>query len=629
MHQTHRKIQKTKTLCHHTLFAIAAAFVWSGLILALPAQAQEANAGSANANWISFRGNAQRTGARNDTLGALPNMVWQYTSTDDAQPLFASPLVAGAAGEQRLYFAAGDKIYCLEAETGATLWITPSLSSTIASPLLLQSGANGDVLYCITSAGNLISIDPVRGKTLKTLSLGATVQSVAPVPVQTSSGNRLIIGTVAGKLIAVDPLKMEIDPSWNISLGRFGAAVTSTPALTADGKYLYVPAQDENVYVVDVAQGKVYYPIHMRYAIVGSPVIAGKNVIVANGPLISCLNADNGQTRWAANLNTLMQTDPAVSLNADGSGVVYAGTSLGTFYALNLQDGTRLWQDDLGDAISGSPTALNDMVLVGTQRGMLFGVDPLDKGHVKWSFRLNTQRKISTNTRFGNISTTDPNGYSADDAGGGGTTTNNTNNNTSSYLNRLRNMNRFGDEVTVYPISTAPTVVGGKIYVGGDNLAIYAFSTQPFDASAPILQDLKPYVNNTNNELQDVSDSRSIPGKPPVVLKGQLVDDGSGVDPDSIKVLLNGQPLPAASHTYDPLTGNLEIRLTGTEGQADTPLKDGRITVEVQATDYLGNKVSGRGDSITLRVDNNQAAPEPDNNNNNGRFGGFGRGRRG
>jgi outer membrane protein assembly factor BamB len=610
---------------------MVAALTCSGIFITVPAHAQDGDPSPANTNWISYRGNSQRTGSRKDTLGAIPNLVWRYTSTDDAQPLFASPLVAGAAGERRLFFAAGDKIYCLEAETGATIWITPSLSSTIASPLLLQSGDDGDVLYCITSAGNLLSIDPVRGKTLKTLSLGATVQNVAPVPVQTSSGSRLIIGTIAGKLIAVDPQMMSIDSSWQISLGRFGAAVTSTPALTADGKYLYVPAQDENIYVVDVAKGKVYYPIHMRYGIVGSPVIAGDSVIVANGPLITCLKADNGQTRWATNLGILMQTDPAVSLNEDGSGVVYAGTSTGVFYAMNLQDGKRLWQDDLGDAITGSPTALNDMVLVGTQRGMLFGLDPLDKGHVKWRFRLNTERKISTNTRFGNISTTDRGGVNAagdddDDAAAGGGADNSTANNNNNILNRLRNLNRFGDEVSVYPVSTSPTVVDGQIFVGGDNLAIYAFNIQPFDANAPLLENLKPYVNNTNNELQDVSNSRSIPGKPPVVLKGQLLDDGSGVDPDSIIVLLNDQPLPAASHTFNPLTGDLEIRLTGTEGQADSPLKDGRITVEVQAMDYLGNKVSSNDDKITLRVDNNQAAPDPDTGSN--RFRGWGGGRR-
>lgn len=629
MHQTHHKTPIAKRLSSTALLAMAAAFMYSGVWVALPAHAQEINTNAAATNWISYRGDEQRTGSRKDTLGALPNLLWQYTSTDDAQPLFASPLVAGAPGERRVFFAAGDKIYCLEAATGATIWITPSLSSTIASPLLLQSGDNGDILYCITSAGNLISVDPVRGKTLKTLSLGATVQNVAPVPVQTSSGSRFIIGTVAGKLIAVDPQKMAIDPSWQISLGRFGAAVTSTPALTADGKYLYVPAQDENVYVVDVVKGKVYYPIHMRYGIVGSPAIAGDSVIVANGPLITCLKADNGQTRWAANLGILMQTDPAVSLNADGSGVVYAGTSTGVFHAINLQDGKRLWQNDLGDAITGAPTALQDMVLVGTQRGMLFGLDPQDKGHIKWRIRLNTERKISTYSRYGNISTTDRGGFSADDddSPDGGATNNNNNNYNSNIFSRLRNLNRFGDEVTVYPISTAPTVVDGQIFVAGDNLAIYSFINQPFDANAPLLQDLKPYVNNTDNELQDVSNSRSIPGKPPVVLKGKLVDDGSGVDPDSIKVLLNGQALPAASHTYNELTGDLEIHVTGTEGQADSSLKDGRVTIEVQAMDYMGNKISGKDDKITLRVDNNQAAPEPDNGNN--RFRGFGRGRRG
>lgn len=622
MHQEPLSIKSVKRLHSRICVAIAAAIVWAGAVTTTSSIAHAQNADSLN--WVSYRGDEQRTGFRDDTLGALPNLVWQYTSTDDAQPLFASPLVAGVDGSRRLFFAAGDKVYCIDAETGSTIWITPSLASTIASPLLLASGEKGDVLYCITSGGSILSIDPVRGKTLQTLSLGATVQNVAPVPVQTANGNRLIVGTVSGKLIAVDPQKMAIDTSWHISLGRFGAAVTATPALTKDGKYLYVPAQDENVYVVDVAKGSVYYPIHMRYGIVGSPAIAGDSVIVANGPLITCLRADNGQTRWAVNLSILMQTSPAVAFNADGSGEVYAGTNTGSFYALNLQDGKRLWQNDLGDAITGSPTALHDMVLVGTQRGLLFGLDPQDKGHIKWRFRLNTERKISTNTRYGNVSTTDRGGYNAEDDADDGNTYTPANNNS----NRSRNRNRFGDEVTVYPISTAPAVVDGKIYVGGDNLAIYAFDIQPFDANPPLLQDLKPYVNNSQNELQDVSNSRSIPGRPPVVLKGQIVDDGSGVDPESIKVLLNGQPLPAASHTYNPITGDLEVRLTGSEGQADSSLKDGRITVEVQATDYLGNKVGGRANQITLRVDNNQAAPEPDDGYNRFRRG-FGRGRRG
>lgn len=627
MHQTHHQTQKAKRLRHYPLLAMAAAFVWSGLILALPVHAQETNSDSANANWISFRGNEQRTGARNDTLGTIPNLVWQYTSTDDAQPMYASPLVAGTGDQRQVYFAAGSKVYCIRADTGAPIWITPALSSTVSSPLLLQSGDNGDVLYCITSAGDLLAIDPVRGKILKTLSLGITVQNVAPVPVETLNGKRLIIGTVNGKLIAVDPQNMTIDPSWQISLGRFGGAVTSTPALTPDGKYLYVPAADENVYVVDVKKGQVYFPIHMRYGIVGSPAIAGDNVIVANGPLITCLNGANGQTRWAVSLDTLMQTSPAVYMNANGSGAVYAGTNTGTFYALNLKDGQKLWQDNLGDAISGSPTALQDMVLVGTQRGMLFGMDPLNNGHVKWRYRLNTQRKVSTttnNTRFGNTSTTDLNGYSADDNSNSGYNNNNNNNTNSSMANYLRN--RFGDNITVYPISTAPTVVGGNIFVGGDNLAIYAFDNQAFDATPPMVQNLKPYVNNTDNVLQDVSDSRTIPGKPPVVLKGQLLDYGSGVDPDSIKILLNDKLLPDASHTFNELTGDLEIFLTGTEGgQTDSPLSDGRVTVEVQATDYAGNKVNGRENRITLRVDNNQAAPQATNTTNG--FRNFGRGR--
>ncbi|MEO6906944.1 MAG: PQQ-binding-like beta-propeller repeat protein, partial [Abditibacteriaceae bacterium] len=568
------------------------------------------NNSSASANWITYRGDAQRTGYRDETLGAIPNLVWRYTSTDDAQPLYSSPLVAGVPGQRRVYFAAGDKVYCLDAETGVTQWITPSLSSTIASPLLLQSTDDGDVLYCITTVGSMLAIDPVSGKTIKSLPLQATVQNAAPVPVKTANGNRLIVGTVAGKLIAVDPQSMKIDPSWNVTLGRFGAAVTSTPALTVDGKYLYVPAQDENIYVVDVSQGKVYYPIQMRYGVVGSPAIAGNNVIVANGSLITCLDRDNGRTRWAVSLDTLTQTSPAVSLNADGSGVVYAGTSSGMFYGLNLQDGRKLWQQKLGDTVTGAPTALKDMVLVTTQRGMLFGLDP-QKGNIKWQYRVNTERKISTNSRNVNASTTDRSGYSADDntdTGGNNTNSNPSNNSTQ---NTLRNPNRFGQDTTIYPLSTAPTVVGGKIYIGGDNLAIYTFDTQPFDASPPLVQDMKVFVNNSDNDLQDVTNNRSIPGKPPVVLKGQIEDDGSGVDPSSIKVLLNGQALPDAFHTYNPLTGDLEINLTGTESQADTPLTDGRVTVEVLAADYAGNKVSGRENIITLRVDNNQAAPEP------------------
>jgi len=617
MQLTHQAIQKSKCPGLGVLFG---ALICSALMVSASAcMAQEANAAdSAQLSWAAYRGNSQRTGFRNEALGALPNLVWQFTSSDDPRAFYSAPLIAGATGKQRAYFVAGNKIYCLDGETGSALWMTPSFNFNIVAPPLLDSGEKGDVLYCITSAGDLLAINPVNGKTLKSLPLGVTVQNVAPVPVQTSQGERLIIGSVGGKLLAVDPQKMTIDPNWNISLGRFGAAVTATPALTSDGKYLYVPAQDENVYVVDVEKAKVYYPIKMRYGVIGSPVVTGDSVIVANGPLITCLKADNGQTRWAVNLDSLMNAAPAVAVGSDGKGAIYAGTSTGEFYALDYADGKKLWQQKLGDAITSSPTALTDIILVGTQRGMLYGMDPQDKGHIKWQFRLDTERVLTdNNSRFRRFTRNDTNrdgfvspdamdegdedapdgGYGNGDSGGG-------------FNNRTRR-NRFGEETSVYAVSNAPAVVGNNIYVAADNVAVYAFNTQPFDANAPLLQDLKPYVNNSENELQDVSASRSIPGRPPVVLKGKLIDDGSGVDLDSIKVLLNGQPLPDSAHTYNPLTGELEIRLTGGNGQADIALENGRVTVEVQAMDYMGNKIGSRDGRVQIRVDNTQAAPEP------------------
>ena len=87
----------------------------------------------------------------------------------------------------------------------------------------------------------------------------------------------------------------------------------------------------------------------------------------------------NANLLWSYQTNGRIYTTPAVS-----NGIVYIGNDAGTFYALNLTDGTQIWNVSLGAQIRASAAVEKGIVYIGQNNGTFFALDASD-GHQIWN----------------------------------------------------------------------------------------------------------------------------------------------------------------------------------------------------------------------------------------------------
>ena len=151
-----------------------------------------------------------------------------------------------------------------------------------------------------------------------------------------------------------------------------------------------------------------------------------------------------------------------------------------------------------------------------------------------------------------------------------------------------------------------------RLFVLGDNAALYAFESTPFDAVPPYASE--PSLALTTAEktfdafVLDPDEPLVVPGTAPLAFAVTLTDPGSGVVPDSIKVLVNAQAVPPDPKrmAYNSGTGVLSVNLIAPQPGQRPVLADGVYTIAVSAQDYRGNEMNYTG---TFTVDRTAPAP--------------------
>jgi eukaryotic-like serine/threonine-protein kinase len=175
---------------------------------------------------------------------------------------------------------------------------------------------------------------------------------------------------------------------------------------------------------------------------------------------VYALNANNGAKLWSDNTTYAVEDTPAVA-----NGVIYFGTVSGVFYALNAADGTQLWNLTTqvwnlttGSAIYGSPTVANGQVYIGNLNH-LYDLNA-SNGEIIWNYSIpsvwdfNTQPFVFASTAAVN------NGAVYAIAGDGF-------NNTLYAVNATNGNPLWNAPIgeTVYSPNTAPAVANGKVFV--------------------------------------------------------------------------------------------------------------------------------------------------------------------
>ena len=562
----------------------------------LTAHAQDA-ADNSTSRWLTFKGDTQRTGSSNARVSLPLNLTWRYSSDEPAQSNTSSPLITGPGSLRRVLFSTGNAIYCLEAANGTLLW-KAALTGYARAPIsLLEGGDGGDLVIATTTNGTINAMRASDGTVLWTAETRAPVGGIAPIPVTLPGGPRLLQATSTGRLLAYG-LDGARDAEFSAKLGRANATPTATPTLSRDKKTIFIPAQDKKLYAVSLETGEVSWTAPLRATSYVSPVAAGDAVISQiNDELVSVYEAD-GAAKWRVDLKTPLLAPFSVRTD-DKRTTIFVGTTKGTFFALDADTGDTLWQTDVDAPLTGTPLALSNAILVGTRNGLLVALAPSD-GKVLWRYRLHTERS----TASPRATRTDP----QIDAGAGDPAT---------LADIPPQPGADGaeaffapPEVRTYPVSSSPAAVDGQIYVVADNAALYALDSTPFDADAPTAVSPAILVRDSEGRMtpRRVSSRRPvlIPGRPPIYFTVEIDDPGSGVDPASIRVSVNGTELPKEKIFFQAATGTLTAILADIDPAKTVVLPDAVYSINLIARDMRGNVLTY---STSFTVDKSVSPP--------------------
>jgi hypothetical protein len=377
---------------------------------------------------------------------------------------------------------------------------------------------------------------------------------------------------------------------------------------------MFLTNTDQKLFKVNTADCKEIYNVKLGASTFESPLLLGDKVVLGVGTTVRAYNQRTGNILWSVSTKGRVMNSPVGRLNNGAEGRVYVGSESGYLYAIDLNSGREVWPGGIqliqerGKKNVGNVALLPDLVLVGGKNDMLYALNPND-GAIKWQYRMETQRIIEAA----------PDNQVIVDQGGGfggeGAPPNSESSSSSSSESGgapVPGAAPAGPTIITYGVSAAPVAVDGQVFVLGDNAALYAFESTPFDAVPPYAAE--PSLALTTAEktfaafLLDPDQPLVVPGTAPLAFAVTLSDPGSGVVPDSIKVLVNAQAVPPDPKrmAYNPGNGVLSVNLIAPQPGQRPVLADGVYTIAVTAQDYRGNEMNYTG---TFTVDRTAPAP--------------------
>jgi outer membrane protein assembly factor BamB len=276
-------------------------------------------------------------------------LAWQYMTKGFIN---ATPAVSNGI----VYSGAGDfNVYALNAKTGTLLW-TYATGSYIVSSLVVSDG----FVYAASDDNNIYALNASTGALLWEYSTGGPIQFAPSVDagmvyVASSDGNIYALDAASGTLV----WQFMTSPQYN----------GSTPTVV-DG-VLYMASADDNLYALNSSNGNLLWKI-----LLGGAPADGCDAAVANGTVylgsgdsgvFYAIDAVSGKVRWTYATNV-----PVYAASAVANGVVYFGSGDQNFYALNANSGKFLWRYATGTYFPSGIVANGTVYLAGS---ILYALD--------------------------------------------------------------------------------------------------------------------------------------------------------------------------------------------------------------------------------------------------------------
>ncbi len=296
--------------------------------------------------------------------------LWSFPEKSGAQVFVSNPVI-GTGGQVLVASAGADNgVYSLDPANGRENWAAPLVANNhwVASPLVV-----GDTVYAANNNGSLYAAELETGFMKWSLPLAGSLWS-AP----TSNGKLIFVTSLDHRVYAVDPESKQV--AWQVDLA--GSAPGSA-AVSSDGSTVYVGSFGKKVFALDAASGAIRWTAETQDWVWGAPAQSGDSVFAAdiNGRLYS-LGTVHGKNAWPS-----LSPDGAITASpvalADG---VLVATESGSLFAFD-GTGTKSWDINVGGQIYTTPVISGDMILVAPMKAdfLIRAVSP-DGKLLPWEF---------------------------------------------------------------------------------------------------------------------------------------------------------------------------------------------------------------------------------------------------
>jgi outer membrane protein assembly factor BamB len=483
-------------------------------------------------------------------------VAWRWSEATSGAP-GGAPLVEG----DNVFVAVGGRLYSLDRKDGAQNWRFPA-----AEPLdgVFRNGCAfaGQAVVAANDKNQVYAVDKATGQMLWQYTASGPV--IGPV---VAVGSSVVFRVGANELIALNAA--DGSGTWT---SAFAAGDISGTLAAWQSSLLYATS-DGRLVSMDILTKKANWTARFtRLSANSGPVVFGDDVYVNTGQFVTAMRAQSGGAKWQKRLEEPLVFSPAPS----DAGVVVT-TASGKLFSFDLA-GKPIYGKgvDLETSPVTQPAYVGDMVAVSTANGAMNLVNPFS-GDVVFSYIIPPLVKGMTATAGGSggagagagdgdRGAAGSGGGAAAGGGGGGA--------------------RQGTPVEVrFVQASGPASMGGTslLVLARDGSLICFDKEHGVDLTPPEIELLWPNPGD------------QVAGKPPMELIFRILDGTSGVDPESVKVTIDGKEYIGA-YKRD---GFLSIRITPTG--ANPPLSDGRREIAVAAADWLGNAAVRK---FALTVDN-------------------------
>ncbi|MBB0230738.1 outer membrane protein assembly factor BamB family protein, partial [Streptomyces calidiresistens] len=249
---------------------------------------------------------------------------------DGAQTDFETADTGPVVAHGTVYTRADDRLYALEARTGAELWSHPvgDASATGGVPVRLRPGP--DTVH-VSAGTRLFALDAEDGtERWRFDAPAALLCPPAPAPSRRGSPAGVWVVDYLGTVYALDAA--DGTERWRIATEPRNS---SEPVLVADG--LVHLAAGSAVYTLDAVHGTPCWRFGTGGPVVGSPVVAAGRVhFGSEDHCLYTLDAVTGRLSWKLEMGGAITGTPAVA-----GGMLFACSQDRCVYALDAGRGTR------------------------------------------------------------------------------------------------------------------------------------------------------------------------------------------------------------------------------------------------------------------------------------------------